>query len=108
MISVKYSKSGVYCNPSVIDRGKDVHIIYEGMLAKSGAEKVFAHVGYGPNDKWSSTDLYEMEKVGPNKFETEFTVAQKGNLNMAFKDSIENWDNNAGQNYTFENKEIKQ
>ncbi|WP_129723743.1 carbohydrate-binding protein [Xylanivirga thermophila] len=101
MTSFRYYDSGVYCNPSSIEKGKKVKITYEGILAKDGADKVYAHVGFGSDDKWSGNSLYEMDKVRDNKFETEILVTNKGDLNIAFKDSADHWDNNNSKNYTF-------
>jgi hypothetical protein len=103
-MSHKYSQYGVYCNPSTVERGQMVNMAYEGILAQNGADRVFSCVGYGPNTKWTGVSLVEMKKIGPNKFESQFTVGNRGNLNVAFKDSAEHWDNNNGQNYVFESK----
>lgn len=34
-------------------------------------------------------------------FKAVFKILLTGSLNVAFKDSAENWDNNSGQNYSF-------
>lgn len=100
----KYAQYGVYCNPEVVEKGKVVNLTYEGILAQHGADRVFACIGYGPNNRWSDVSLIEMRKVGPQKFEGQVAITGKGNLNVAFKDSADHWDNNNGQNYVFASK----
>lgn len=101
MIGSKYSEYGVACNPSVVENGGRAKVVYDGILAKNGADRVFACVGYGANNKWSDVQLMEMKRVEGEKFDTEFMVSGKDSLNLAFKDSAEHWDNNCGHNYVF-------
>lgn len=104
MVNIKYAPHGVSCSPDQVEKGEKVRLSYEGILAKDGADRVFAHLGFGPSAKWSYVNCYEMEPVGDKRFEVQFTAAGKGNLNVAFKDSAEHWDNNCGVNYVFEGR----
>ncbi len=104
MVNIKYAPCGISCNPDPVEKGEKIRLLYEGLLAKDGADRVYAHLGYGPSAKWSYVNSYEMETVGDKRFEVQFTAAGKGNLSVAFKDSAEHWDNNDGINYVFEGK----
>ena len=78
-------------------------ITYEGLLANSGAQEVYAVVGYGNNLKWEDIETFTMQKVGSQVFEASIPVKRSGNINIVFKDCAENWDNNSGMNYSFNN-----
>jgi hypothetical protein len=80
-----------------------LRLTYNGILAKSGAQEVYAVIGYGNNLKWEDIEYYPMHKVGDQSFELIFPVKRAGNINVAFKDSANNWDNNSGMNYSFNN-----
>lgn len=78
-------------------------LLYEGKLADENTDEIFAVIGYGNNLKWEDIDYYPMRKVGPKNFELMFPIKREGNINIAFKDNKDNWDNNNGMNYTFSN-----
>lgn len=88
-----YSKNGI----NVDKEKKEIRVTYNGLLAQSGADKVYAVCGYG--SKWSKQAIHEMRKT-INGFETKFPTDEKV-VNVAFKDSANNWDNNSGRNYSF-------
>lgn len=94
-----YIDNGIYVKPLQVTVGDNIKISYDGLLAKSGANEVYAHIGYG--NKWSSSKDYKMIKTNTG-FETSIPVTNAETLNICFKDSINNWDNNSGMNYTFE------
>ena len=73
---------------------------YDGLLAKSGADDVYTVVGYGSNTKWENVQCIRMNRFG-NSFHADVPAMHGMNINVAFKDSAENWDNNSGMNYTF-------
>lgn len=73
---------------------------YDGLLAKSGAEDVYSVVGYGSNNSWENVQTIRMNRFG-NSFHADVPAMHGMNINVAFKDSAENWDNNSGMNYTF-------
>lgn len=94
-----YNAEGIVLNPSVPLSGTTVTISYSGILAKSGATSLFAHVGYG--DKWEHVGDFSMKKT-PTGFTVDVPVAFAPSLNVCFKDGANNWDNNNGKNYTFD------
>ena len=77
---------------------KDVSIIYNGLLAKSGATQVYLHAGFG--DNWQKVYDHRMEPT-QNGFEK--TIQMENNkINFCFKDSANNYDNKNGQNWSFD------
>lgn len=76
-------------------------IVYTGELARKGAEKIYAAVGYGNNEQWEDAETLPMNKTAPGTFELLTFRKRPGNINVAFKDGADNWDNNLGQNYIF-------
>jgi hypothetical protein len=95
----KYITNGVYVNPAEITVGDKVRLSYDGILAKSGANEIFAHVGYGT--KWNDAQYVKMAKT-LSGFEATIPVTQQSPLNVCFKDPVDNWDNNSGKNYIFD------
>lgn len=75
-------------------------IKYDGLLARSGADDVYTVVGYGSNNQWEDVQYIRMNRFG-NSFHADVSTNPGKNVNLAFKDSAENWDNNCGMNYTF-------
>ncbi|MDQ2085235.1 carbohydrate-binding protein [Herbivorax sp. ANBcel31] len=94
-----YSQSGVYMQ----NAQKTFKLLYDGILSKNGSDEIHAIVGYGNNLNWEDVEEHPMSKTKDNKFELMFTVKRPGNINIAFKDNAEHWDNNSGHNYNFEN-----
>lgn len=94
-----YSNNGV----ELQDAKNTLRLVYSGILAKSGAQEIYAVVGYGNNLGWEDTEYYSMHKAGHQKFELMLPVKRSGNVNIAFKDAANNWDNNSGMNYCFRN-----
>lgn len=82
---------------------KEAKINYSGLLAKSGATQVIGVLGYGSNQSWEDVrDIY-LSCQGSTGFESVIPIVPGKNVNLAFKDPAENWDNNSGLNYTFVN-----
>lgn len=93
-----YSDNGVSASELM---GNSIKLIYNGLLAKSGATQVYAVIGYGNNNNWENVEYHQMNNTLTNTFEVNVPVKMTGNLNVCFKDSANNWDNNSGMNYTF-------
>jgi len=73
---------------------------YDGLLAQSGADDVYTVFGYGSNNNWENVQTIRMNRIG-NSFQAEIPTMPGANVNLAFKDSADHWDNNSGMNYTF-------
>lgn len=93
-----YEDNGVEVSKTPISVGDEVTLLYSGLLAKSGAEMVYAHIGYG--DNWEEKAFIPMQKDN-DVFKATIKVNHPDSLNIAFKDSGENWDNNSHSNYSF-------
>lgn len=94
-----YLGNGVAISKSPVCVGDEVTITYDGLLLKSGADKIYAYVGYG--DEWNEKGFIPMNYEF-DAFKTTFKVISDGILYIAFKDSADNWDNNSLENYKFE------
>jgi hypothetical protein len=88
--SVKISKAS-------ISAGDEVTITYTGDLAKN--ENVCAHVGYG--DSWENKEFIPMT-LEKNVCKATIKISSSDCLKICFKDVQDNWDNNSGNNYSFE------
>ncbi len=93
-----YADNGVVLSKSSLTVGDDVVVSYSGLLARSGADQIFAHVGYGEN--WQEKAFVPMESDN-GTFKAEVKVKLPGVLNISFKDSANNWDNNSSNDYSF-------
>lgn len=78
-------------------RGQSVRIEYRGLLAESGADRIWMHCGF---DSWSRPENISMVKTPQNSFSCITEVKGSKEMNFCFKDSADNWDNNSGQNWT--------
>lgn len=94
-----YSQNGVFLRPAMPHTDANVRVIYRGLLAQDGADEVYAHIGFGP--MWQHPKDYRLEK-GEEGFSSIIPVRYEGTLQLCFKDSANNWDNNSGRNYSFE------
>ena len=70
---------------------------------KSGAQEVQGVYGFGSNQNWEGVSSIQLKKEGEGTFKGVLPLEHGKNINIAFKDSAENWDNNSGMNYTFVN-----
>lgn len=93
-----YEDNGVELSKATISVGDEVTLVYSGLLAKSGADSIYAHIGYGEN--WDGKEYIPMEKM-EDVFKATIKVNLSDKLNIAFRDSVDNWDNNSQQNYSF-------
>ena len=91
----KYHANGVFIRPS---SRSSCHVTYTGLLKECGADAVYAHTGYG--HQWKNAYDYKMEKTAQG-FEAAIPIpSETDRLNLCFKDSANNWDNNSGRNYS--------
>jgi hypothetical protein len=95
----EYISNGVTISPAIPTSGEKVKVSYDGLLSKSGANHIYAHVGFGRN--WDNSSFYQMNK-GSTGFEATIPVSNGDTMNLCFKDCANNWDNNSGRNYSFD------
>jgi hypothetical protein len=101
-----YSENGVILSKKELKLGDKVLLSYDGLLVKSGADQVIAHIGYG--DMWDEKAFIPMD-AEDGVFTATFIVGQAKDLNISFKDGADNWDNNSNLNYTFTvNEKVKE
>lgn len=98
-IDSNYQQKGVTIQPAIPRAQTSATLKYDGLLARSGAHGVYAHVGFGAN--WSNTQDIRMSRTA-NGFTASIPVQYADTLNIAFKDCANNWDNNSGKNYSFD------
>jgi len=96
--NVKYRGNGVVISPAVLKKGETAHVMYNGILARDGADRLYVHVGFG--DDWKNVKDYKMIKTDQG-FEAQIPVSFDDTMNLCFKDRANNWDNNSGNNYSF-------
>lgn len=92
---------GITVRPIPITAGEKVEIIYDGLLARAGADQIYLHAGFGLNNYWENVMDIKMEKEG-NVWKAECAVETDKRFYICFHDSANNWDNNNGQNWSFE------
>jgi hydrogenase maturation factor len=95
-----YTHAGVAFN-KISDR--EAKIDYTGLLQNSGATEVTAVYGYGSNQNWENVSTVTLSKDASGRFIATIPIESGKNVNLAFKDAAQNWDNNSGLNYTFVN-----
>ncbi|HOA35565.1 MAG TPA: carbohydrate-binding protein [Bacillota bacterium] len=78
-------------------RGQSVRVEYRGLLAQSGADRIWMRCGF---DGWNQVEDIYMSKTPQNSFSCVAEVKGTREMNFCFKDSANNWDNNSGQNWT--------
>lgn len=100
-INAKYVNNGIVLSPAAPAKGETAKVVYNGLLAQNGADKVYIHVGFG--DDWKKVSDYKMIRTGQG-FEAAIPIAIDNTVNMCFKDNANNWDNNMGENYSFSSK----
>ncbi len=90
----------VNVDPSPIHAGEEVMIKYNGLLARNGADRVYLH--FGTDEDWSESSYVPMEYREDEGWTANLRVEDADKLNLCFKDSANNWDNNNGHNWSFE------
>lgn len=96
--SNEYLSNGVIITPANPEPYENVTIVYNGLLSKSGANDVYAHVGFG--EHWHGAQDLRMIKTYSG-FEATIPAANIDSMSVAFHDPANNWDNNSGANYNF-------
>ncbi len=91
-----YNDYGVIISKKTLYKGDRLVITYNGLLAQSGAETIYLHSGYG--SIWSNSSYIQMQKT-QDGFSAELEILEGDTLEICFKDSADNWDNNSGNNY---------
>ena len=88
----------IFFNTDKLIENSIVKISYTGKLFQDGSEEVFVHYGFGNN--WENLNEIQMEKTELG-FQAEIELNSSESLNLCFRNSNNEWDNNDAQNYIF-------
>ena len=88
----------IFFNTDKIIEGNKIKISYVGYLFQNGSEEVYLHYGFGIN--WDNVSEVKMEKTELG-FQCEIYIISSDTLNLCFRNSLGEWDNNFGQNFYF-------
>ena len=88
----------IFFNTDKLIENSTVKISYTGKLFQNNSEEVFVHYGFGNN--WDNLNEVKMEKTELG-FQAEIELNSSDTLNLCFRNSNNEWDNNDGQNYIF-------
>lgn len=88
-------EKGVEVKPAAY--ANEVTICYNGLLAKSGADQVYLHCGFGEPERWSNISTQRMDRT-PRGWEKTIRMTEN-TASFCFKDSADHWDNNSGYNW---------
>lgn len=97
--SVSEVDGGVTVAPVPVILSEDITVQYRGLLAQSGAQQLYLHMGYGNDNQWQFVSDLPMEKTG-SAWETTFEVKDDSRLHFCFKDDADHWDTNSGTNWS--------
>lgn len=89
----------VFFNTDKLIENTTVKISYTGTFFENNSEKVFIHYGFGEN--WQDVAEKEMEKTELG-FQAEIELPESDFLKFCFKNESDEWDNNNGQDYSFQ------
>lgn len=88
----------IFFNTDKLTPDSTVVISYTGKLFQDGSEKVFIHYGFGL--LWENIGEIEMNKTELG-FQAEITLPDSDSFNLCFRNGLNEWDNNDGNNYIF-------
>ena len=88
----------IFFNTDKLIENSTVKISYTGKLFQDDSEEVFVHYGFGNN--WDNLNEIQMEKTELG-FQAEIELNSSESLNLCFRNSNNEWDNNDAQNYIF-------
>lgn len=88
----------IFFNTDKLIENSIVKISYTGKLFQENSEEVFVHYGFGNN--WDNLNEIQMEKTELG-FQAEIELKSDETLNLCFRNSNNEWDNNDSQNYIF-------
>ena len=88
----------IFFNTDKLIENNIVKISYTGKLFQNNSEEVFVHYGFGNN--WDNLNEIQMEKTELG-FQAEIELKSSESLNLCFRNSNNEWDNNDSQNYIF-------
>ena len=94
----------IFFNTDKLVENTKIKISYTGKLFENNSEEVFLHYGY--NSQWDNVSEIEMVKTELG-FQAEIELLSADSLNLCFRNSNNEWDNNDNQNYIFPIEKIE-
>lgn len=94
----------IFFNTDKIVENSKLKISYVGSLYQNGSNDVFLHYGFGL--QWDNTSDIKMEKTELG-FQCEIDILESESLNLCFRNSNNEWDNNNTENYIFPIEKIE-
>ena len=88
----------IFFNTDKLIENTTIKISYTGKLFQEDSEEVFVHYGFGNN--WNNLNEIKMERTELG-FQAEIELISNDTLNLCFRNSNNEWDNNEAQNYIF-------
>ena len=88
----------IFFNTDKLIQGTTVKISYTGQLYQDESDKVYLHYGY--DNEWKDLNEIEMEKTDLG-YQAEIELPEYDTFNFCLRNSNDVWDNNEGQNYSF-------
>ena len=93
----------IFFNTDKLIQNSVVKISYTGELFQNTSEKVYLH--YGFDNEWKDLNEVEMEKTDLG-YQAEISLPEYNTFNFCLKNSDGVWDNNNGQNYSFDIEKV--
>ena len=88
----------IFFNTDKLVENSKVKISYTGKLFEENSKNVYLHYGYGIN--WDNISDVEMTKSELG-YQAEIELMNSDSLNLCFRNSNNEWDNNENANYIF-------
>ena len=88
----------IFFNTDKLVENSKVKISYTGKLFEENKGNVYLHYGYGLN--WDNISDVEMIRTELG-YQAEIELTNADSLNLCFRNSNNEWDNNNGKNYSF-------
>ena len=88
----------IFFNTDKLVKDTTVKISYTGVFFQDDSESVTLHYGFG--ETWDKVNDIEMEKTELG-FQAEIDLIGDDTFNFCFKNNLDKWDNNNGENYIF-------
>lgn len=88
----------IFFNTDKLVENAKIKISYTGKLFEENNNNVYLHYGYGL--QWDNVSEVEMVRTELG-YQAEIELMSSDSLNLCFRNSNNEWDNNNGQNYSF-------
>ena len=89
----------IFFNTDKLVENSKVKISYKGKFFQDASEEVYFHYGFGSN--WDNVEDIQMSKTDLG-FQAEVELASAETFNFCFFNEKGEWDNNNGNNYSFQ------